>query len=52
MHGFTDNYIRVNVTPDESLTNCLVTVHLNHVNDDLTVDGCVSQSNSQGGLKI
>ena len=52
MHGFTDNYIRVNVTPDESLTNCLVTVHLNHVNDDLTVDGCVSQSNPQGGLKI
>ena len=41
MHGFTDNYIRVNVTPDESLTNRLVTVRLDHVNDDLTVDATV-----------
>ncbi len=41
MHGFTDNYIRVNVAPDESLTNRLVAVRLDHLNDDLTVDATV-----------
>ena len=38
MHGFTDNYIRVNVTPDEALVNRVVPVRLLSVNDDLTVD--------------
>ncbi|MBR1804159.1 MAG: tRNA (N(6)-L-threonylcarbamoyladenosine(37)-C(2))-methylthiotransferase MtaB [Muribaculaceae bacterium] len=39
MHGFTDNYIRVNVSPDDTLVNRVVPVRLNHLNDDLTVDG-------------
>ncbi|MBO4871486.1 MAG: tRNA (N(6)-L-threonylcarbamoyladenosine(37)-C(2))-methylthiotransferase MtaB [Muribaculaceae bacterium] len=39
MHGFTDNYIRVNVMPDESLVNRVVAVRLNHLNEDLTVEG-------------
>lgn len=38
MHGFTDNYIRVNVTPDEALVNRVVPVRLLSINDDLTVD--------------
>ena len=38
MHGFTDNYIRVNVTPDEALVNRVVPMRLLSVNDDLTVE--------------
>ena len=39
MHGFTDNYIRVNVEPDIHLANQIVNVKLLTLNDDLTVDG-------------
>ena len=39
MHGFTDNYIRVNVKPDMSLANRIVNVKLLTLNDDLSVDG-------------
>ena len=38
MHGFTDNYIRVNVEPDMSLANHIVNVKLLALNDDLSVD--------------
>jgi len=38
MHGFTDNYIRVNVQPDMSLANQIVNVKLLTLNDDLSVD--------------
>ena len=38
MHGFTDNYIRVNVEPDMSLANQIVNVKLLALSDDLTVD--------------
>ena len=38
MHGFTDNYIRVNVQPDMSLANRIVNVKLLKLNDDLSVD--------------
>ena len=38
MHGFTDNYIRVNVEPDMSLANEIVNVKLLSLNDDLSVD--------------
>ena len=39
MHGFTDNYIRVNVEPDMSLATQIVTVKLLSLNDDdLSVD--------------
>ena len=38
MHGFTDNYIRVNVEPDMSLANQIVNVKLLSLNDDLSVD--------------
>ena len=38
MHGFTDNYIRVNVDPDMSLANHIVNVKLLTLNDDLSVD--------------
>ena len=41
MHGFTDNYIRVNVQPDMSLANRIVNVKLLTLNDDLTVDAKV-----------
>jgi threonylcarbamoyladenosine tRNA methylthiotransferase MtaB len=41
MHGFTDNYIRVNVEPDMSLANRIVNVKLLTLNDDLTVDAVV-----------
>ena len=37
MHGFTDNYIRVNVEPDMSLANRIVNVKLLTLNDDLSV---------------
>ena len=38
MHGFTDNYIRVNVEPDMRLANQIVNVKLLTLNDDLSVD--------------
>ena len=38
MHGFTDNYIRVNVEPDMRLANRIVNVKLLSLNDDLSVD--------------
>ncbi len=38
MHGFTDNYIRVNVDPDMSLANQIVNVKLLTLNDDLSVN--------------
>ncbi len=38
MHGFTDNYIRVNVEPDMSLANQIVNVKLLALSDDLTID--------------
>ena len=41
MHGFTDNYIRVNVTPDDSLVNRVMPVQLLSLNDDLTVNAQV-----------
>ena len=41
MHGFTDNYIRVNVKPDMSQANRIVNVKLLTLNDDLSVDGDV-----------
>ena len=41
MHGFTDNYIRVNVEPDMSLANQIVNVKLLALNDDLSVDAQV-----------
>ena len=44
MHGFTDNYIRVNVTPDDTLTNRIVPVRLVSLNDDLTVEATILNS--------
>lgn len=44
MHGFTDNYIRVNVTPDDTLTNHIVPVRLVSLNDDLTVEATILNS--------
>ena len=38
MHGFTDNYLRVNVEPDMSLANQIVNVKLLTLTDDLSVD--------------
>ena len=38
MHGFTDNYIRVNVAPDMSHANEIVSVKLLNIKDDLSVD--------------
>lgn len=38
MHGFTDNYIRVNVNPRPDLVNQVVNARLLNVNDGLTVD--------------
>ena len=38
MHGFTDNYIRVNVEPDMNLANQIVNVKLLTLNNDLSVD--------------
>ena len=45
MHGFTDNYIRVNVTPDMSLANQIVNVKLLSLNDDLSVNSEVIKNN-------
>ncbi len=36
MHGFTDNYIRIEVEHDDSLDNRLIEVKLNEFNDDFT----------------
>lgn len=36
MHGFTDNYIRVEIPHDDALDNCLVRVHLGDFNEDGT----------------
>lgn len=38
MHGFTDNYIRVNVPRDDRYVNRIVPVELLRVNDDLSVE--------------
>ena len=38
MHGFTDNYIRVNVSPCARLVNKVVPVRLLKINPDLSVD--------------
>ena len=45
MHGFTDNYIRVNVTPDMTLANQIVNVKLLSLNDDLSVNSEVVKNN-------
>ena len=34
MHGFTDNYIRIEIENDDALDNCLVQVKLLGFNDD------------------
>lgn len=41
MHGFTDNYIRVNVPHVPELVNTVGRVRLNKINDDLTVDATI-----------
>ncbi len=41
MHGFTDNYIRINVKPDMSLANKIINMKLLTLNDDLSVDAQV-----------
>ena len=46
MHGFTDNYIRVNVTPDMTLANQIVNVKLLSLNDDLSVNAEVIKNNN------
>lgn len=38
MHGFTDNYIRVNVPRDDKYVNRIVPVELMRVNEDLSVE--------------
>ena len=47
MHGFTDNYIRVNVEPDMSLANKIVNVKLLTLKDDLSVDAQVVNKHKQ-----
>ena len=44
MHGFTDNYIRVNIEPDMTLANRIVNVKLLSLNDDLSVDAEIVNS--------
>lgn len=44
MHGFTDNYIRVNIDPDMTLANRIVNVKLLSLNDDLSVDAEIVNS--------
>jgi threonylcarbamoyladenosine tRNA methylthiotransferase MtaB len=34
MHGFTDNYIRVELPADETLDNCIIPVRLGGFNAD------------------
>ena len=46
MHGFTDNYIRINVDPDMSIANHIVNVKLLSLNDDLTVEAQIEHSSS------
>ena len=41
MHGFTDNYIRVNIEPRLDLVNTVGRVRLDKVNDDFTVDATI-----------
>ncbi len=38
MHGFTDNYIRVNAPYCQRLVNAVAMARLNSINDDLSVD--------------
>ena len=47
MHGFTDNYIRVNVPPCERLVNRVVPVRLLKINPDLSVDAEVIEEEVQ-----
>ena len=47
MHGFTDNYIRVNVAPCARLVNRVVPVKLLTINDDLSVDAQVMEEEVQ-----
>ena len=46
MHGFTDNYIRVTVTPDDSVVNSIVAVRLDSVNPDLTVNATITDAHN------
>ena len=41
MHGFTDNYIRVNVPHVPELVNTVASVRLDKINDDLTVESTI-----------
>lgn len=41
MHGFTDNYIRVNVPHCPELVNTVGMVRLDKINDDLTVEATI-----------
>ena len=42
MHGFTDNYLRVEVPSDPSLANKIVPVELGGISDDVeTVNGII-----------
>lgn len=41
MHGFTDNYIRVNVPHVPELVNTVGRVRLDKINDDLTVEATI-----------
>ena len=41
MMGFTDNYIRVAVPRDDELVNRIVDVKLDHLRDDLVVEGFI-----------
>ncbi len=47
MHGFTDNYIRVNVPPCARLVNEVVPVRLLKINPDLSVDAEVVEEEVQ-----
>ena len=47
MHGFTDNYIRVNVSPCARLVNKVVPVRLLKMNPDLSVDAEVIEEEVQ-----
>ena len=44
MHGFTDKYIRVNVTRRDTLANTVVPVRLNTINDDLSVEATIIEN--------
>ena len=44
MHGFTDNYIRVNVPPCDALVNRVGNVRLLSIGADLSVDAEVIDS--------